>query len=67
LVLTMPARGSFGIIARHKGVVVISASSCRTRRVHGRTSEALDEATQIPLPTKGEYYTKTLDNFPHQH
>jgi hypothetical protein len=41
LVLTMPARGSFYIRARHKGLAVVSASSCRTRRWHGRTMQAL--------------------------
>jgi hypothetical protein len=30
MVLTLPARGSFCIIARHTGLVVASASYCRT-------------------------------------
>jgi hypothetical protein len=40
MVLTQPARGSFEIIARRKRLVVVSASSCRTRRWHGRTMQA---------------------------
>jgi hypothetical protein len=40
LVLTMPARSNFGIIARHKNWVVVPASFCRSGRWHGRTSEA---------------------------
>jgi hypothetical protein len=47
LVLTMPARRSFNIRARHKHWVVAFASCCRSGRWHGRTSEALDEASQI--------------------
>ncbi len=41
MVLTMPARPSFSIRARHKNWVVVSASYCRSGRWHGRTSEAL--------------------------
>jgi hypothetical protein len=41
LVLTMPARSNFGIIARHKGLAVVLAWFCRSWRWHGRTSEAL--------------------------
>ncbi len=41
LVLTMPARRSFSIRARHKSWVVVFASFCRSGRWHGRTSEAL--------------------------
>ncbi len=41
LVLTMPARRSFSIRARHKNWVVNFASFCRSGRWHGRTSEAL--------------------------
>ncbi len=37
----MPARRSFGITARHKGLVVASAWFYRSGRWHGRTSEAL--------------------------
>ena len=41
LVQTASARGNFGILARHKRVVVVSASSCRTRRWGGGTTQAL--------------------------
>jgi hypothetical protein len=41
LVLTMPAHRSFSIRARHKILVVVFASFCRSGRWHGRTSEAL--------------------------
>ncbi len=41
LVLTMPARGSFDIIARHNGLVVLLALFCRSGRWHGRTMQAL--------------------------
>jgi hypothetical protein len=41
LVLTMPARRSFSIIARYKRFVVTLALFCRSGRWHGRTSEAL--------------------------
>jgi hypothetical protein len=44
LVLTMPARRSFSIIARHKSWVVVSALFCRTGRWHGRTTQALARA-----------------------
>ena len=42
LVPTMPARGSFGIRIRHNGLVVVSASCCRSGRWHGRTMQALE-------------------------
>ena len=38
--LTMPARRSFSICARHKSLVVVFAVCCRSGRGHGRTSEA---------------------------
>jgi len=41
LVQTAPALASVGIIARHNGVVVVSAPSCRTGRVYGCTTQAL--------------------------
>jgi hypothetical protein len=41
LVLTMPARGNFGILTRHKGLLVLLAAYYRTRRWHGRTMQAL--------------------------
>jgi hypothetical protein len=32
MVLTLPARGNFSIIARHKSLVVTQAPSCRSGR-----------------------------------
>jgi hypothetical protein len=37
LVLTMPARRSFSIRARHKNWVVVFTSFCQSGRWHGRT------------------------------
>jgi hypothetical protein len=37
---TAPARGNFGIRARHTGFVAIQALFCRTRRGRGCTTQA---------------------------
>jgi hypothetical protein len=54
LVLTIPARRSFSILARRKRLGAVRAISCRTRRWHGRTMQALDEATQKSVRAKGK-------------
>ncbi len=76
LVLTMPACRSFGIRARHNSWVVVPASFCRSRRWHGRTSEALALPqidifagktmlwTQAPIIGVKASITKTYDSFP---
>jgi len=46
MVLTLPARGNFGILARHKRLGGSVGLVLPLRARAGRTCEALDEASQ---------------------
>jgi hypothetical protein len=63
LLLTAPALGNFGIIARHKRFVAVSVLYCRTGRGSGGTTRAFGSGSYFAFSSISVKFPYCRDNY----